>query len=334
MFKSLIIYQFNSQECPLDGLASMLERATFQPCGATQAISRGFVPPRGIAHGPLAENFTGQVLLSVMTESKKVPSDAVKRLAEEKAQALEQSTGRKPGKKMMKEIKEEALLELLPKALPTRSRNWVWIDKKAGRLMIEAGSQRTADDIITMLVKLVDGLAVSLVHTEMSPATAMSHWLATGESPQGFTVDRECELKASDATKAVVRYARHTLDIDEVRQHIQHGKIPTRLSLTWKDRVSLTLTAAFTIKQIALLDLVFADKGASAVDEFDASVVIATEELSQMLSDLIDGLGGICQQAPAADSTTAHGGDKPTTDPSEEAAWDATEKQTDSAGDA
>lgn len=45
----------------------------------------------------------------------------------------------------------------------------------------------------------------------------------TQEPPHMFNADRETELKAADESKAVVRYARHPLDIDEVRQHIEHG---------------------------------------------------------------------------------------------------------------
>ena len=60
----------------------------------------------------------------------------------------------------------------------------------------------------------------------MSPAVAMAHWLGTGEAPYAFTIDRECELKSADEMKSVVRYARHPLDTDEVKQHIVSGKMP------------------------------------------------------------------------------------------------------------
>lgn len=33
-----------------------------------------------------------------------------------------------------------------------------------------------------------------------------------------FSVDRECELKAADESKAVVRYSRHPLDTGELRK--------------------------------------------------------------------------------------------------------------------
>ena len=78
----------------------------------------------------------------------------------------------------------------------------------------------------------------------------MATWLMTKESPNSFTVDRECELKASDESKAVVKYGRHPLDIDEVAQHIAQGKIPTKLALTWNDRVSFVLTSSMQLKKL------------------------------------------------------------------------------------
>jgi recombination associated protein RdgC len=147
---------------------------------------------------------------------------------------------------------------------------------------------------------------VSLVHTEMSPAVAMTHWLGTGEAPYAFSIDRECELKSADEMKSVVRYARHPLDTDEVKQHILTGKVPTRVAMTWRDRVSFILTESMQLKKLAFLDVVFEGASAAAgkVDKgeaFDADAAIATGELIQMIPDLLEALGGeqLIGQAPA-----------------------------------
>ena len=119
----------------------------------------------------------------------------------------------------------------------------------------------------------------------------MAHRLMTQEPPAGFTPDRETELKASDESKVVVRYARHPMDIDEVRQHIEHGKLPTKLAMPWDDSVSFVLAEGLQIKRIALLDAVM--DGQSQDDgDFDTDVTIATGELSRLISDLIEALGG------------------------------------------
>jgi recombination associated protein RdgC len=122
----------------------------------------------------------------------------------------------------------------------------------------------------------------------------MSNWLSTQEPPAGFTIDRECELKASDESKSVVRYAKHPLDIEEVRQHIADGKRPTRLAMTWADRVSFELTEGMQLRKIVFLE---GTEGTGAIkdgkeDNFDADAAIATGELGQLVPDLLEALGG------------------------------------------
>ena len=50
-------------------------------------------------------------------------------------------------------------------------------------------------------MKSLAGMAVTQVQTTASASAAMSEWLASAEAPAGFTVDRECELKAADETQ-------------------------------------------------------------------------------------------------------------------------------------
>jgi recombination associated protein RdgC len=300
MFKNLIVYRvgegWSAQAAEME---VELTKARFMPCGLTQQKSTGWVEPRGEGCGPMVEVVGGQWMLRLMSEQRVVPGSVVKRRTEEIAEQIEQQTGRKPGKKQTKEIKEQALLELLPMAFTKQGATWVWISPQARLLVLDCGSQARADEVATLLVKALDGLALSLIQTEMSPAVAMAHWLGTGEPPYQFSIDRECELKSPDEMKSVVRYARHALDTDEVKQHIQAGKVPTRVAMTWRDRMSLVLTESLQIKKLAFQDVVFegeasktAGSKADKAEAFEADVAISTGELIQMIPDLLEALGG------------------------------------------
>ncbi len=270
-----------------------LQAARFVPCDASMERSFGWVEPRGQAHGPLLEVVGGQRILKFMLEAKLLPASVVNDKAREKVAQIEASTGRKPGKKETRDIKEDIRHGLLSQAFTKQSSVLVWMDPKAKTLVIDASSPKKADEVVTLLVQCLSGFAVTLINTTTSPAVAMGQWLTTQEPPQAFSVDRECELKAADETKAVVRYARHALDIDEVRAHVESGKQPTRVALTWKNRVSLVLTDALQIKKLAFLDVVFEGSAAQGKDDgFDADVAIATSELSALIPDLLEALDG------------------------------------------
>lgn len=280
----------------VEQVEAALEDARFVECGASQEKSVGWIEPRGHANGALLEVVNGQWLLKLMLEVKVVPGSVVKRKVQDQLDHIVATTGRKPGKKEKREISEDARLALLPMAFTKQSSVKVWVDPKAGMLLTDAGSQSKADEVLTWLIKAVEGLAVTLVNTQTSPAAAMSLWLSTKEAPPGFSVDRECELKAADESKAVVRYTRHALDTDEVSQHIAMGKVPTRLAMTWDDRVSFVLTEGLQLKKLGFLETVFEDAAASPgdvkEDNFDADVTIATGELSKLIPELLQALGG------------------------------------------
>ncbi|CAN5765912.1 recombination-associated protein RdgC [soil metagenome] len=308
MFKNATVYRIGpAWATPMEEVEERLGKARFVPCGATQPESVGWVEPRGTAHGPLVEVIGGQWVLKLMVESKVLPGTVVKRKTDALVKKIEQETGRKPGKKQTKEIKEAAVLELLPMAFTKQSAVIVWIDPKHRLLLVDAGSQGKADAVVTHLVKALDGFAVTLVQTETAAATAMAAWLTSHEAPAGFTVDRECELKSSDEMKSVVRYSRHTLDTDEVRDHILGGKVPTRLAMTWEGRVSFMLTDTMQIKKITFLDVVFeaSSKQSNKEDGFDADTAIATGEMSKLIPDLLDALGGELAGIGAASEASA-----------------------------
>lgn len=299
MFKNLIAYRISPLwPADLAAIEAALAKSPFIECGATQQKSAGWVPPRGEAHGALVESIGGQWIARLMTETKSVPGSVLARKVAEKAARIEQETGRKPGRKESKELKDEAMLDLLPMAFTKRASTWVWIDPTARLLVLDTSSQGRADEVVSMLVGSLPGLSVSLLHTQTSPQAAMAHWLATQEPPAGFSIDRECELKAADESKAVVKYGRHPLDIAEVQEHIKQGKLPTKLALTWDDRVSFVLTEGLQIKKVAFLDSVF--EGTKADDGgFDTDVAIATGELRKLIPDLIEALGGEAKPSEA-----------------------------------
>jgi recombination associated protein RdgC len=305
MFKSACFFRIADDFVlpELEALERVLQKARFVACGPTQPESSGWVPPRGNKSKVLAEIVGGHLILKLCTEKRAVPASAIKSAVEERVERYKTETGneRVPAK-VKKEFKEEVLLDLLPRAFSKRSHTLLWLDAKAKMLVVDVGSLAAADRIVSSLLAAlleVPGAAPSLdlqlVHTQTSPAASMSHWLSTREAPWRFTVDRDCELKMPDEQKASVRYARHTLDIDEVAQHIAAGKVPTQLAMTWNERVSFVLSEAGQIRKLKMLDVVLKEaedgKGKDE-DNFDGNAAILTGELSQLIPDLMEALGG------------------------------------------
>lgn len=320
MFKSASFFRIADDfvSPPLEALEEALRAACFLPCGATQAESSGWVAPRGNKSTAMVEYVGRQLIVQLRTERRPLPASAIKAAVEERIEKYKQETGReRAGTKIKKEFKEEAILDLLPRAFTKLSSTTLWIDPVHKFLVVDSGSLTGADRIVSHLVEAFSGLPgsgtgiqIKPVQTAMSAAAAMAHWLASREAPVGFTIDRDCELKMPDEQKSTVRYSRHTLEIDEVAEHIAAGKVPTQLAMTWQDRVSFVLTDAGQIKKLKLLDVVLDGVQDSGKDDdgFDADAAILTGELSALIPDLLEALGGELAAdaaAPAAEAAAA-----------------------------
>ncbi len=279
-----------------------LAHEPFAECGATQSKSGGWLAPRGQEHGALVEAIDGQWIARYAIETKTVPAQALRRWVDERAQHIERTRGRKPGKKELRDLREDALLALLPQAFARRGEIAVWLQPKHRWLALDVGSQAKADEVIASLVRVAGrGFAISPLQTRQTPQALMAAWLLAekpGDIPDAFHVERDCELKASGEDPAIVRFTRHTLATPEVRRHVREGKRPVRLALSWQGRVVFTLTESLQIKKIRFDEGVFGENQETPEeDRFDADAAIATGELTGLIGDLIEALGGQAEGA-------------------------------------
>lgn len=283
------------------GMAQQLARRPFQSCGSQDAESRGWVPPCPLPGEPWSEaDFVhvvgGQWLVCLQTETKILPSAVVQQEAERRADEIAQQQGFRLGRKQMKELREQITSELLPRAFTRTRKVFAWIDPAHGWLVVDAPSQSRAEDVLEALRQTLESLPLSLVRTVLSPAIAMSGWLANGEATQGLTIDQDCTLQSVTDDRRTVTY-KNGIDDEQIREHLEAGKLPTKLALTFDDRLSFVLTDALELKRLEFLDVVKeqVDQGDAAADAqsiFDAQFTLMTAECVRLLSRLADALGG------------------------------------------
>lgn len=295
-FRNLQIFRLTTAwDFSTEKLEAALQRGIFQGCGATDRIAKGWVSPRGETGESLVFSAGKQQLLALSVEQKLLPTSVVRQYAKDKLAIIEEDQGYKVGRKQAREIMEGVEIELLPRAFSKRGVTYIWIDPVNRWLLVDASSSARADEVIEHLKLCLEELPLTLVKTQISPATAMTQWLAAGEAPGNLSIDRDCELQASAEERAAVRYVRHSLDSEEVRSHIAGGKTATRLALTWNDKVSFVLTEQLQVKRLAFLDLLKeeTERQAENADElFAADFTLMSGELGQMLEQLIEALGG------------------------------------------
>lgn len=307
MFKNATLYRIQLPQ-PLDVSAfdNAIFANKFTPCGATQERASGWVPPRGNDWDAMVEPIAGHLILSFVREVKTVPGQAITRELDALVAKIEQEEGRKPGRKEKRELREHVVRKLLPHAFAKRADVPVWIDPARGLLVIGSTSTAVTDLVASALVQAIQGVKIDYLNTVLAPAAAMTSWLLDGEKLDahdrfGFCIGRDVELHSGDEMKTVVKYNRHHLDDQEMRHHIGQGKLPVSLALDWNGRVSFTLTKATQIKKIKFMDTVFEGQNAEDAGGFDADWAITTGEMTTMIVDLIEALGGEIGQEGGAE---------------------------------
>jgi recombination associated protein RdgC len=290
MFKNIHFYKIGPGfTFDLGAAQSAFAPLEYTECGVSQEQSIGWIPPRGDGNGALIESCGKHWIAKLMIEKKMLPASVIADEVRKRTAELEAKTGRKPGKKETKEITDDVRLQLLAKAFTKKCASLVWLNKDAEMLVIESSTQTKADEIVTQLVKTLEGLQITAIQTQQAPEAAMSLWLVSQEMPPKFTADRDCTLKSHDEFKASIRYEHHALDIVEIQEHIRAGKRPIQLAMTWDSRVSFVLTSGGNLKKLEFLSATLTEQ---FVDDFDGNFTIATAEISQLISALIETLGG------------------------------------------
>ncbi|MDY7546003.1 recombination-associated protein RdgC [Glaciimonas sp. CA11.2] len=293
-FKNLQIYRIPAPwAISSDQLEAFLSKQAFAECSSLEMQSQGWISPRD--NGMLVHVVNRQLILALGTEKKLLPATVINQVTKARAAEIEEQQGFAPGRKQLKDLKEQVTDELLPRAFSIRRTTWVWIDPVNGWLVVDASSPAKAEEVLKLLLGSVDKLQVSGLRTVHSPLTSMTDWLVADEAPSGFTVDQDTELRANGEGKATVRYVRHTLEAEDVRRHIAAGKQCTRLAMTWADRISFVLTEGLAVKRIAPLDVIKEENDVSSINDderFDSDLTLMTGELNKLLSDLVFSLGG------------------------------------------
>ena len=293
-FKNLIIYRLpEGWSIPLVELENRLSNRPLQAPTSFEMFSRGWV------HASPAQRYVhttnGQHLIALGVEQKLLPASIIRQVTVERAAQQAEQQGFPVGRRQMREIKERVTEELRARALSRRRITRAWIDFANGWFIVDASGGSRADELVETLRDTLGSLPVQFLETQRVPHASMAAWLSAGDAPLRFTIDHDLELQTADNTKATVRYARHPLEGKEIPAHLASGKLVTRLGLTWNDRIAFVLTDKLQVKRVEFLEIAGDkpdDDSVSPEEQFDIDFALMAGELSQLLADLREALGG------------------------------------------
>lgn len=300
-FKNLQIYRFTRPfELNADELEKQLATVLFTPCGSQDMSKFGWVCPLGKQTEALVHEAAGQLLICARKEDKLLPGTVVKDALQDKIDAMEAEQGRALKKKEKEALKEDILMQLLPRAFTRHSQTLLWINPKDGYLVVDAGSVKKADDVLALLRKCIGSLPVIPVALKNPPELTMTEWLNDSSAPAGFSIEDEAELRSALEHGGIIRAKQQDLLSEEMKAHLLADKLVTKLALNWSETVSFVLGDDLSIKRLKFSeelreqndDILSEDRNA----RLDADFALMTGELIRFIPELIAALGGEKEQ--------------------------------------
>ncbi|WP_372997260.1 recombination-associated protein RdgC [Marinobacter sp.] len=298
IFKNARVFRFTKPiTIDPDQLEQKLRADQFKPCGPQETSRMGWASPLGNKGEYMVYAAGGCMLICLKKEEKILPGPVIKEMVEERCEDIETEQGRKVRKKEKDEIKEQIMLECLPKAFSRTKRTFAYLSPKDGFMVVDHATASVAEELASALRKSLGSLPVRPPVVQQAPAFTFTGWAnETIDRPESITLGTKATLVDPSEEGGKISVDGIDLGSDEIRNHIDAGMQVTKISLGWDDSVKFVLNEELAITGLKFgetfqekLDDVDAD---DALAKFDAAFGLMTLELSRMIPGLFEVLGG------------------------------------------
>jgi recombination associated protein RdgC len=265
-FRNLTFFRFPVMQIWHDpeALQELLAEHAARPVGPSELSSRGFVLPMGEGSEAMFHQVGDAIWITLGGEDRILPAAAVNRELQQRIAKIEEAEGHKLGGRARKRLKEDVVMELLPRALVKPYRLNAYLDLGRGFLAVDTASRKAAESLVSHLRIALGSFPAVPVNAEVSVRATLTGWLAgylplggyDGDMPAGgqLVLGDEAELRDPVDGGGVARISHSELQTDEVRHHLEAGKQCTRLALVLGDHVSFTLGEDLVLRKVKFLD--------------------------------------------------------------------------------
>ena len=260
MFSSFRFYKIASL-WPADemSLHQALSEVSFKPCGTFSENSFGFVPPVATEDELLCRHLAGCDLLTMRAQARVLPTAVVKEHVQERADAFEQRTGRKPSRKETRDLKDEVYAELLPKTLLKSDLIGAFYIHKEQVLAIATPTASIAETVLDKLREALGSLQATPLEFKHSIRELLDQ-VFYKRGPDELLPGRECRMKDPGEPKSSVNWLDMDLSDSSVRAHVKAGLVVDRLAVQFDTAAKFTVDEEIVIRKFKI-------EGIEALDE-------------------------------------------------------------------
>lgn len=300
-FRNLTFFRFNpepvraqvvhAQITEVRGFGDVLAECALKPVGPNELSSQGWVSPLGADSQALHRLIGECVVLTLGREDRLLPASVVNAELGKRIAKLEDAYDQEMGGRARKRLREDLVMELLPRALVKPSRLTGYLDLARGLLVVDTASRKAAEGFVSELRHALGSFPALPLNAEVSARAMLTAMLQAGRD-EYFTLGDEAELRDPVDGGAVAKLKDQELESDEVRVHLEAGKQAARLALIDRDRVAFTFGEDLVVRKFRLLDVVLDQLADESQDglaaELDARYTILTAEVGALFDRLAE----------------------------------------------
>ena len=290
-FKNAIIYQLNNDTLlNKDAIEKAIKPHLFMPCGNLDTTKMGWVSPyHDNNQNDLIVDMQGHLLLRIKKETKILPAPVIKQTLLEKIDKQEQALSRKLTKNEKASLKDEVMIDLMPRAFSKYNHYWLWIDTENKRIIVDCSSFKQAEDILAILRKELGALALTPLSIDKPLEQIMTTWVKEKLNFPPFILGDQAELKDPLEGNGIISCKNQEITSDEMRVHFDSGKWITKMKIVDERGVNFIVNSDLTFKRIKFDSIILDENEDISSEEFDkrleADFLIMSKVLSNTIND-------------------------------------------------
>ena len=296
-FRNALVYRM-TQQIDWQGLQAALESKPHREPASQELTTYGFVAPFDLGEqSPLVQTVGGQrvhQLIAAKKTERILPGSVVRDALKQKVDEIEKSQCRKVYRKEKDELKDEIVQTFLPRSFLKHKVTFALL--LDDMIIIDATSAKQAEELLSTLREVLGSLPVRPLAVKLAPSATFTDWMKRQQASNGLHLLDECELRDTHEDGGIVKCKRQDLGSDEVQKHLAAGKLVTKLSLAYSDKLSFLLDDKLAIKRIRFEDLLQEqaeqDGGEDAAGVAVASLAIMAGTFAEFVPALLEALGG------------------------------------------
>ena len=294
MFRNLRLYRLHSDwPDSEDALSQQLHNVEFKPCGAYAERSMGFEPPAGDASALLARRLGGADLFRLRTQTRLLPTAAIREVLDERIEQFRQRAQRDPSRREKRDLQDEVHAELRPRALVKSDRTWGCCLHSEKLIVVDTASEPQAERFLEQLRGALGSLQVTPLAFK-EPVSKLLTQVFLGRGPTNFVAGSECRMVDPSTGKSSVSWLGIDLGEPSVQKHVRDGLKLDRLGVEFDSVASCVIGQDAVIRKLRLegADVAEEETEDDPVANLDAEFVLLTGTIKRLATALKKQLGG------------------------------------------